>query len=185
MRAKRSSLLCTAGVMVVFWTSIAHAGPYTFQSFNGAGNNGGGTTANAISNNGSVVGFSSDGAGNLTNWIRNPDGSFNILSKLGPADMADGINNSNQVVGVTGTNAFSLLTPGGSPTLLPPANPGNTTAQLAFGVNDSGVIVGQYADSSKGFTPAVTGSLTASSPSPFLNRSPWFFWGWGSLVFSP
>jgi hypothetical protein len=131
----------------------AVAGDYNFISFDGAGNHAGGTTANGMNNNGAIVGFSNDGAGNLTNWIRNPDGSFTLLTPpLMPTDMANGINNAKTVVGVTGTNAFSLPF-GGSPTNLPAANPGNTSSELAFGINDKGMIVGQYTDTSTGTTP--------------------------------
>src|SRR5262245_42879909 len=55
---------------------IARAGDYRFTNFDGLGDHTNGTTANGINNNGAVVGFSTDPAGNLTNWIRNPDGTF-------------------------------------------------------------------------------------------------------------
>jgi hypothetical protein len=133
----------------------AHAGGFVFTNFDGAGDHTNGTTVNGINNNGDIVGFSTGATGNLTNWIRNPDGSFTLLTPpLGTADMANGINNAKTVVGVTGANAFSLPFGGSSVTLLPAANPGHTGNELAFGINDHGVIVGQYVDTST--TPSTT-----------------------------
>jgi len=141
------------GLAVAVVASPAQAGGYYFLNFDGTGDHTNGTTANGINNNGAVVGFSTGATGSLTNWIRNPDGTFTLLTPpLGTADMANGINNAKTVVGVTGTNAFTLPF-GGSMTNLPAANPGNTVMELAFGINDKGLIVGQYADSSTGTTP--------------------------------
>jgi hypothetical protein len=144
-----------AAALVLIAASVprpAQAGGYTFINFDFPGA-AGGTTANAINNTGSIVGFGNDGAGNLTNFIRNPNGTFTLLTPpLGIADMANGINTAKLVVGVTGTNAFSLPF-GGSVGLLPAANPGHTGSEAAFGVNDNGLIVGQYADTSTGTTP--------------------------------
>ncbi len=130
----------------------ARAGNYVFTNFDGTGDHTGGTTVNGINNNGAVVGFSTGAGGALTNWIRNPDGSFTSLTPpLGTADMANGINVAKTVVGVTGTNAF-MLPFGGSMTNLPAVN-GTTTSELAFGINDKGLIVGQYSDSATGTSP--------------------------------
>lgn len=144
---------------------------YNFQSFNGPGSNGGGTTVNAINNNGAVAGFSSDNAATptlFTNFIRNPDGTLSILSLAGDQlAMANGINNSDTVVGgFSNGTAFvdtgGILTPLGAVT-------GTTTAQTAFGVSDNGLIVGQYADSNTGTTPGYllkNGTYTTLSPTP-------------------
>jgi hypothetical protein len=146
---------CTGLIALVMATTApsVRAGNYVFTNFDGFGDHTNGTTANGINNTGAVVGFSTGAAGNLTNWIRNPDGTFTSLTPpLGTADMANGINVANTVVGVTGANAFSLPF-GGSMTNLPAANPGNTGNELAFGINDTGLIVGQYADNATGTTP--------------------------------
>jgi hypothetical protein len=129
------------------------AGGYNFVNFDGAGDHAGGTTVNGINTNGLLVGFSTGGGGSLTNWIRNRDGTFTLLTPpLGTADMANGLNIAKTVVGVTGPNAFSLPF-GGTMSNLPAANPGNTGNELAFGINDKGLIVGQYVDNSTGTTP--------------------------------
>lgn len=128
---------------------------YQFTSFDGP-NSVGGTTVNGINNNGAIVGFSMDAVPPTldTNFVRNPDGSFTILNNLGSSlANANGINAANQVVGATGTNAFLLDNGYMTLTLLPPANPGNTTSEVAFGINDNGAIVGQYVDSASGNTP--------------------------------
>jgi hypothetical protein len=128
---------------------------YNFTSFDGPGNNGGGTTVNGIDNNGDLVGFSSDNAATptlFTNFIRNPNGTFNILSIGGdPLAMANGINNSRTVVGMD-SNGTAFQLAGATLTTLPLAN-GTTTSEAAFGINNGGLIVGQYTDSATGTTP--------------------------------
>src|SRR5437764_1435143 len=55
---------------------------YNFTSFDGPGNNGGGTTVNGLNNNGDLVGFTSDNAATPTffsNFIRNANGTFTAL----------------------------------------------------------------------------------------------------------
>jgi hypothetical protein len=150
--------------VLVALSAPARAG-YDFTVFNGPGDFSGGTTVNAINNNGAVVGFST-GAGGvlLTNFIRNPDGTFNILNvNNDPLAMANGINGFNQVVGATGNNAFSLTN---NLFLLPQANPGNTASEVAFGVNDHGVIVGQYTDN---VTDTVPGFVYANGTFTILH----------------
>jgi hypothetical protein len=128
---------------------------YNFVSFDGPGDNGGGTTVNGINNNGDVVGFSSDVAGTpslLTNFIRNPDGSFNILSLDGdPLAMANGINDARTVVGGFSFGVAFVL-PNGGPALPVPVING-TTSQIAFGINDTNLSTGQYTDNATGTTP--------------------------------
>jgi len=94
---------CVAAV-VLMGSIPAHAGAlYNFISFDGPGNNGGGTTVNGIDNHGDVVGFSSNSAANPTlfsNFVRNQDGTFSMLNIAGdPLAMANGINDSHAVVG--------------------------------------------------------------------------------------
>jgi probable HAF family extracellular repeat protein len=136
------------------------AGPvradYTFVNFDGPGSNGFMTTVNAINNNGAVVGFSTDANAVNTNFVRNPDGSFTNLSVVNNAStaaMANGINDNNTVVGGIGTNAFLLANNYAILVNLPQPNPGNTISEVAFGINASGAIVGQYVDNVTDTTP--------------------------------
>ncbi len=147
--------LALGAVALVFAVSAKADVPYTFTSFDGPGNNGGGTTVNGINNNGAVVGFSSDNAATptlLTNFIRSPNGAIAPISIGGdPLAMANGVNDALTVVGgdSNGT-AFEMV--GNSPVTLAAVN-GTTVFQTAFGINDTGVIVGQYTDSATGATP--------------------------------
>jgi len=145
-----------AGLAVLLSTSV-RADVYVFTNFDGPGNNGGGTTVNAINNNGSVVGFSSDNAVTptlFTNFIRSSNGTFSTLNvNNDPLANANGINDTNVVVGASNNNAFSLDTKTNTFTALPPAKPGDTGMETAFGVNDSGMIVGQYTQNSTDTQP--------------------------------
>ena len=51
---------------------------YTFTSFEGGGNNPGGTTVDGINHNDRIVGFSTDLNPNVTDWIGNTNGGFTI-----------------------------------------------------------------------------------------------------------
>jgi hypothetical protein len=128
---------------------------YSFISFDGPGNNGGGTTVNGINNNGDVVGFSSDNAATptlFTNFIRNANGTFSTLAIGGdPLAMANGINNSLTVAGMN-SNGTAFQLAGGVVTTLPSVN-GTTTSETAFGISDGGLIVGQYTDGATDTTP--------------------------------
>jgi hypothetical protein len=156
-------------VLPAFLTPPANAVVYNFTSFDGPGNNGGGTTVNGINNAGDVVGFSSDNASAptlFTNFIRNPDGTFSVLSIGGdPLAMANGVNDSRSVVGGTSSGAAFKFS-GGSLTILPSVN-GTTASQTAFGINNAGQIVGQYTDSATDTTPGYLfsgGAYTVLSP---------------------
>lgn len=126
----------------------------SFTSFDGPGNNGGGSTVNGINNNGDVVGFSSDNAATptlFTNFIRSTSGTFTTLNIGGdPLAMANGINSSNTVVGASNNQAFELA--GGTLMTLPNVNAA-TASETAFGINDTGLIVGQFTDSATDTTP--------------------------------
>lgn len=145
-------------VLAVVLSAPAKAGIlYNFTSFDGPGNNGGGTTVNGINNNGEVVGFSSDNAASptlLTNFIRAANGTFTTLNIGGdPLAMANGINNMDAVVGASNNSAFLLA--GGILTTLPNVN-GTTLSETAFGLNSGGLgglAVGQYVDGNTGNTP--------------------------------
>jgi hypothetical protein len=159
-----------AAVLALALSTSARAGViYNFTSFDGPGNNGGGTTVNGINNNGAVVGFSSDNALNptlFTNFIRNPDGTFTLLAIGGdPLAMANGINNSLAVVGGASNGTAFFLPNGGSPSTLPGVNP-TTVSETAFGINDANIVVGQYTDSATGTTPGYlfNGSFTTLVP---------------------
>jgi hypothetical protein len=128
---------------------------YNFTSFDGPGNNGGGTTVNGIDNKGDLVGFSSDNAAFptlFTNFIRSANG---ILTSLGiggdPLAMANGINGAGTVAGMD-SNGTAFTLAGGTLTRLPSVN-GTTVSETAFGINDGGLIVGQYTDGATDTTP--------------------------------
>jgi probable HAF family extracellular repeat protein len=151
-------------------TAPASAAPiYNFTSFDGSGDNAGGTTVNGINNNGAVVGFSSNAAGTvLTNFVRAADGTFTVLNIAGdPVAMANGINTMSTVAGASNGAAFLLTGPFFS--MLPAVN-GNTTSETAFGLNDGGLgglVVGQYVDGATGTTPGFlfrNGAFTILSP---------------------
>jgi hypothetical protein len=130
---------------------------FIFTNFDGPGNNGGGTTVNAINNNGATVGFSSDNAMTptlFTNFIRSPNGTFTSLNiNNDPLANANGINDNNVVVGFSNNNAFSLDTKTNTFTTLPPAKPGDTGMETAFGINAAGTIVGQFTQNSTDTQP--------------------------------
>ncbi len=146
----------------------ANAAPiYTsFVTVNGPGDNAGGTTVNGVSNTGALVGFSSNANMTvLTNFVRNPDGTFTTLNIANdPLANANGINATGVVVGATGGQAFQLE--GGLLTILPPALPGNTASETAFGVNDNGTVVGQFTDNA---TDTVPGFVYANGMFTILN----------------
>ena len=160
---RRMVLWIGAAALPAVLSPSANAVVYNFTSFDSPGNNGGGTTVNGINNAGDVIGFSSDNAASptlLTNFIRNPDGTFNVLSTGGdPLAMANGVNNSREVVGGT-SNGSAFLFAGGSLTILPSVN-GTTASQTAFEINNAGQIVGQYTDNATDTTP---GYLLSGAP---------------------
>ncbi|MGZ5546107.1 MAG: PEP-CTERM sorting domain-containing protein, partial [Limisphaerales bacterium] len=158
-----------AAVAAILSSSADASAIYAFTSFDGPGNNGGGTTVNGINNIGAVVGFSTDNAANptlFTNFIRNPDGTFTVLSIVGdPLAKANGINNAGTVVGGT-SNGTAFQLSGGTLTTLPNVN-GTTASQTAFGINNSGSVVGQYSDNATGTTPGYLlsgGTYTTLNP---------------------
>ena len=109
---------------------------------------------NGLDNNGDAVGFSSDNAANptlFTNFIRNADGTFTILDLGDPLAMANGVNDSRAVVGGL-SNGTAFVTVGGVSVPLAAVN-GTTASQTAFGISDTGLIVGQYLDNATGTTP--------------------------------
>lgn len=71
-----------------------------------------GTTPNGIANNGDVVGFAINNTDTLTNFVRNPDGTFTSLNLGIPNVMAMGINSVDDLVGAADGSAFFLPCPG-------------------------------------------------------------------------
>jgi uncharacterized membrane protein len=157
-------------VLAVVLSAQANAAAiYNFTSFDGPGNNGGGTTVNGINNNGATVGFSSDNAANptlFTNFTRGSGGIFSVLNLGSPLAMANGINAGGSVVG--GLNNFAFLLSGVNLTILPSVNQ-TTISEIAFGVNDGGLIVGQFTDGNTDTTPGfvlANGKYTILNPVP-------------------
>ena len=170
---QRIFLAAGATALAVGLSIPAHAATvYNFTSFDGPGNNGGGTTVNGIDNNGDLVGFSSDNPATptlFTNFIRNPNGTFNPLAIGGdPLAMANGINTSRTVVGMD-SNATAFKLAGINVATLPNVN-GTTVSETAFGINDGGLIVGQFTDGATDTTPGFLYNgfaFTILSPVPF------------------
>jgi hypothetical protein len=109
----------------------------TFTTFDGPG--GSPTTVNGINNSGDAVGFTTNAMVN-SNFVRKHDGTFSSVDVGDPAGSANAVNTSLEIVGAANGSAFSLVN-GGSPAML---SPFGATESAAFGINDSGAIVGQY-----------------------------------------
>jgi uncharacterized membrane protein len=158
-----------AVLAVVLSAQAKAAAIYNFTSFDGPGNNGGGTTINGINNNGITVGFSSDNAANptlFTNFIRGAGGLFSVLNLGNPLAMANGVNAGGTVAG--GSNNFAFLLSGANLTTLPSVNT-TTVSEIAFGVNDGGLVVGQFTDANTDTTPGFVlagGRYTILNPVP-------------------
>lgn len=149
--SKRAGLafltLGIGGLLLSLATAAQAAVTYSFTNFDGpnSGTNAGtGTNMNGIANNGVAVGFSIDNAGNFTNFVRNPNGTFTTLNAINgiPNAMAFGINTAGDVVGSASGTAF-FLPNGGSVQTLSTLG----TGSAAFGLNDMGNIVGQFTSS--------------------------------------
>lgn len=130
-------------LFALFGSASEAATLYNFTNFEGPGSGtvaGAGTNMNGIANGGAAVGVGIDNAGNVTNFVRNPDSTFTVLS-LNPATnpMAFGINSAGDVAGQDNGAAF-FLPPGGPEQTLSVA----TAPSTGFGINDLGNIVGQY-----------------------------------------
>src|SRR5579871_4955168 len=156
-------------VIYLFLIALAaNAGPIwnNFVSFSGPGDNAGGTTVNGVNNNGAVVGFSSNANQTvLTNFMGTPGGPYNVLNiNNDPFANANGLNKNGEVVGTSNGQGFSLQ--GGLLTILPNAAPGDTASEVAFGVNDNGVVVGQFVRNS---TDTVPGFVLANNVFTILN----------------
>ena len=102
----------------------------------------------------------------FTNFTRGAGGLFSILNLGSPLAMANGVNAAGTVVG--GSNNFAFLLSGANLTTLPPVN-NTTVAEIAFGVNDGGLVVGQFTDGNTDTTPGFVlagGKYTILNPTP-------------------
>ena len=163
-------LSASLAVLAALLSSSVRA-DFVFTNFDGPGNNSGGTTVNAINNNGTVVGFSSDFATTLTtNFVRNPSGTFTPYNlNNDPLANANSINDANLLVGASNNNAFLFNPATNNFMALSPANPGDTGDETTFGINNAGTIVGQFTqnstDSQPGFVLA-NGVFTTFQATP-------------------
>ncbi len=156
-----------AALGVVLAAPPTHAG-WLFTNFSLGGPQGaGGTTINGINNNGSVVGFGQDSTLTVFSNFAGPPGVPTLLNiNNSTTAMANGINSSNEVVGGVNGSAFTLTNNSMTFNTLNPIS-GTTTSETAAGINDKGVIVGQYSDSATGLTPGFVydhGTYTSLSP---------------------
>jgi hypothetical protein len=147
MLRRMRTFVALAALAVAMTASPARAG-WTFTNFSLGGTAGaGGTTINGINNNGAVVGFGQDMTGTVFTNFAGPPGTPTILNIDGSTSaMANGINASNQVVGTVNGGAFLLFNNFQNLFMLTPAS--GAMSELAAGINDSGLIVGQYTASS-------------------------------------
>ncbi len=145
------SITALFGLAFAMLASPAQAG-YIFTNFSlGSPQGAAGTTINGINNNGSVVGFGVSNSGAITNFA-GPPGTPTILNIGGSTSaMANGINDSNQVVGTVNGQAFLLFNNYQNLSMLTPAS--GATSEVAAGINNGGLIVGQYTTSNGSLTP--------------------------------
>ena len=139
--------------------SGAAAQSYNFTDFDASGS-GLATTVNSISNSGVVVGSYLNVNTTNTNFSGTPP-VFNPLN-LSDTASANGINSSNQIVGSDGGGGAFLLDSNGLTTL--PLVDSTEASQAAFGINDGGVIVGQYFHSDGIISSGFVGSGSSFSP---------------------
>jgi hypothetical protein len=137
-------------------------GKFSFMTIDGS--SGDPTTINGISNDGTVVGLTTmaaDSGSINSNFLRSASGTVTKLDLGDPAGMANAVNKSGEVVGVANGEAFTLVG-----TKMETLMPFGATASVALGVNDEGVVVGQYVEDSThtpGFVDAA-GKYTKVSP---------------------
>jgi uncharacterized protein DUF3466/PEP-CTERM motif-containing protein len=167
MLHRRNRVIGLAALVVAIVASPSRADwIFTNISLGGAAG-AGGTTLNGINNNGAVVGFGQDSTlANFTNFAGLP-GTPTLLNISGSTNaMANGINSSNEVVGGNNGVAFTLTNNYQTYSTLASVN-STTTSEAAAGINDKGMIVGQYSDSATGLTPGFvynSGTYTTLTP---------------------
>jgi len=140
--------------------SGAAAQSYTFTDFDASGS-GLATTVNGISNSGVVVGSYLNVDTANSNFSGTPP-VFSLLDLPGTAS-ANGINSSNQIVGSDGSKGEAFLMDSSGVTTLPLVD-SQEASQAAFGINDGGVIVGQYFHSDGIISSGFVGSGSSFSP---------------------
>lgn len=153
---RRRLLAATAALLAAAMPGRQARADYQFYTVDGP-NGAVTTTINGISNAGQLVGISTDGAGNNTNFtdaFTTSNGkltnNFTPLAITGTAPMANGLNATGVAVGTDGVNAITFAN--GMQTTLPAVN-GTQVSAMAFGINDHGAIVGQFTDGATGTTP--------------------------------
>ena len=136
-----------AGPTITLLGQVENGG-FMFTNFDGpnAGNTAGaGTNMNGISNTGLVVGFDIDNNGNFHNFVVNVKKhtvtELNINGSM--TANANGINSSGTVVGTDGNMHAFYETKGKVTTFIPSVG----CRAVAFGINDKGMIVGQFTNS--------------------------------------
>ena len=121
------------------------------------------TTINGISSSGTLVGFTEVGEEvQNANFTRSSSGTFTVLDLSDPfAGMATAVNAAGTVVGVANGTAFTL-----TGTTLTPLTPPGSTASVAYGISDSGTIVGQFTSGTQmpGFVLTGTTFKTVAPP---------------------
>jgi hypothetical protein len=129
-----------------------------------------GTYAYMINDLGVIVGGYFDSSFGLHGFIRTPDGRITAIDVSGAEDTNPAaINIWGEITGLygddTGNHGF-LRSPGGAFTAFDPL-PGSFTYTSPTGINDLGVIAGEYVDSSfmfHGFVRSARGSITSFDP---------------------
>lgn len=158
----------------------ASAQSYNFTDFDASGS-GLATTVNGISNSGVTVGYFSvlnaDGTTTNTSFAGTPGAITTLdLSTLAMPDAAGAyaINSSGQIVGSDGSGgAFVMNGTGGVPQALPIIDPAKGSSESAYGISDTGVIVGQVIHddgSASGFVDA-SGTFTSLDPAGVVTNT--------------
>jgi hypothetical protein len=166
MIKRMPSILGLAALALALPASSVQAGSYVFTNFSLGGPQGaGGTTINGINNNGAVVGFGQDSTQSVFTNFAGVPGTPTILNiDNSTTAMANGINDSNQVVGSVNGAAFLLYN--NYHNLFTLNLPAGASSEAAFGINNAGLIVGQYG-AANGTTPGFIyndGSYTTLNP---------------------
>jgi hypothetical protein len=139
-------------------TTKLDVNPLFFFNFDGP--QGSPTTINGISDTDTIVGFSTVGTTNY-NFELSPTFNFTEVNLGDPAGSLNGMNASLEGVGVANGTAVTFKS--GTTT---PIKISGSTSSIAFGINDAGVIVGQYVNAA-GNTPGfvdVNGTITTLLP---------------------
>ena len=140
------AIVAASGAAAVTLTPIAN-----YVGVNGSGSAATGVSALAINNNGFIAGSVSFADGSNQGFLRAPDGTYTLFSYGSEANTyGRAISSTNAVVGyatdvtgniVTAGEEFKWTAGGGFTTL---QNGGVNLHGIAQGINDSGVIVGDY-----------------------------------------